>query len=46
MNVAIVGGTGFIGKTMATALAAKGHVVTIVTRDQTKAEGEYGCNHH
>ena len=43
MNVAIVGGTGFIGRNMAPVLAAKGHVVTIVTRRQaggTNAKGD------
>lgn len=34
MNVAIVGGTGFIGRNMAPVLAAKGHVITIVTHRQ------------
>ena len=37
MNVAIVGGTGFIGRNVAPVLAAKGHIVTIVTRDQSAA---------
>ena len=32
MNVAIVGGTGFVGRNIAPVLTAKGHVVTIVTR--------------
>ncbi len=33
MNVAIVGGTGFIGRNIAPVLIAGGHVVTIVTRN-------------
>ncbi|MXX09928.1 MAG: TIGR01777 family protein [Nitrospira sp. SB0667_bin_9] len=42
MNVAIVGGTGFIGRTMAPVLTAKGHVVTIVTRDQGRGANAKG----
>lgn len=34
MKVVLVGGTGFIGRNIAPLLAAKGHVVTIVTRRQ------------
>ena len=37
MNIVIVGGTGFIGRNIAPFLAAKGHVVTILTRNQRAA---------
>ncbi len=37
MNVAIVGGTGFIGRNIAPVLAGNGHTVTILTRDQRAA---------
>ena len=43
MNVAIVGGTGFIGRNIAPVLAGEGHIVTIVTRRQaggTNAKGD------
>ena len=43
MNVAIVGGTGFIGRNIAPVLAGEGHIVTLVTRRQaggTNAKGD------
>lgn len=43
MNVAIVGGTGFIGRNIAPVLAGEGHSITIVTRRQagrTNAKGD------
>lgn len=42
MNVAIVGGTGFIGRNIAPVLAAMGHVVTIVTRRQGRGANTKG----
>ena len=33
MNIVMVGGTGFIGRNIAPVLAARGHVVTILTRN-------------
>jgi uncharacterized protein len=36
-NVLITGGTGFVGSRLAQALAAAGHRIIVLTRDQTKA---------
>lgn len=44
MKVAIVGGTGFIGKNIAPILAGDGHAVTVLTRNQratTIAKGDF-----
>ncbi len=45
MNVAIVGGTGFIGGHIAPVLADGGHTVTIVTRDRRRADARVGSGH-
>ena len=37
-RVLITGGTGFIGQRLVQALVAGGHLVTVITRDQRKAE--------
>ena len=37
MNVVIVGGTGFIGRNIAPILVARGHAVTILTRNPCAA---------
>ncbi len=44
MHIAIVGGTGFLGRHIAPALAAGGHVVTIVTRNRQVAIGRVGSD--
>ncbi len=46
MNIAIVGGTGFIGRNIEPVLTAGGHRVTIVTRDPDKASGVVGAKTH
>lgn len=45
MNVVIVGGTGFIGRNIAPILAARGHTVTILTRNQ-RADAVVGGEFH
>jgi len=42
MNVAIIGGTGFIGRNIAPVLTAAGHMVTILTRTQSLASAVVG----
>jgi len=39
VRVLLTGGTGFIGRALADALAAAGHTVTLVTRDPGRARG-------
>ncbi len=46
MNVAIVGGTGFIGRNIAPILADNGHTVTILTRNQRAASAVVGGTIH
>jgi uncharacterized protein YbjT (DUF2867 family) len=36
-KVCVLGGTGFIGRALCTALATSGHAVTVITRDVTRA---------
>ena len=43
MNVAIVGGTGFIGRNVTPLLTADGHRVTIVTRSPDAASAVFGA---
>ena len=44
MNVAIVGGTGFIGRNIASVLAGGGNTVTILTRNPNAASAVVGGN--
>ena len=46
MNVAIVGGTGFIGRNIAPVLAGGGNTVTILTRNPHAASAVVGGNVH
>ena len=46
MNVVMVGGTGFVGRNIAPVLAAGGHAVTILTRNQRAASAVVGGGVH
>ena len=40
MNIALIGGSGFIGQVLAQLLVAQGHTVHVLTRDVTKAKNQ------
>ena len=45
MTIAIVGGTGFVGRHLAAGLVAAGHAVTIVTRNRHTAAARVGAGY-
>ena len=41
MNIAVTGGTGFIGSALCKRLLADGYAVTVLTRDRRRAQQQF-----